>query len=290
MIEFKSPYKQLKRKVNTWCKYTKRLDTYGCGCQHDCKYCYAKSLLNFRGFWNPIEPRMADIYKIKNSIKTLSTSDIVRLGSMTDCFQPYEKIEKNTYKAIMLLNQYKINYLIVTKNSLVSDVIYLKIYDKKLAHFQMTITSTDDKKSFEFENASPPSDRIKSIEKLYELGFDVSVRLSPFIEKYIDYEILNNIKCNKILIEFLKVNPPIRKSFDTDYSEYTLNYGGYNHLQLKRKIELVNKITGFEQKSVGEYVKEHHEYFSNNVNYNKDDCCNLNKRIFETHKQLTLFT
>ncbi len=32
------------------CHYPTRLDTYGCGCAHDCKYCYAKSLLNFRGF------------------------------------------------------------------------------------------------------------------------------------------------------------------------------------------------------------------------------------------------
>ena len=29
------------RKFNTWCLYTQRLDTYGCGCQHDCNYCYA---------------------------------------------------------------------------------------------------------------------------------------------------------------------------------------------------------------------------------------------------------
>lgn len=32
------------------CHYPTRLDTYGCGCSHDCKYCYAKSLLDFRGF------------------------------------------------------------------------------------------------------------------------------------------------------------------------------------------------------------------------------------------------
>ena len=44
---------------------------------------------------------------------------------------------------------------------------------------------------------------------------------------------------------------------------------------LSKKIELVNKINSFSQKSVGEYVISHHEYFKENVNYNKSDCCNL---------------
>ncbi len=287
--EFKSPYKRLNRKVNTWCKYTTRLDTYGCGCQHDCKYCYAKSLLYFRDKWNNKIPRMADIVKIKNKIKRLNKNEVLRMGGMTDCFQPYEEIEKNTYWTIMILNQFKIHYLIVTKSSLVSSDEYIKIYDKTLAHFQITITSTSDKRSAEYENTSPPSERIKSIEKLYKLGFDVSIRLSPYLEKYISPEIINNIKCNKILIEFLKVNPFIKRNFDINYSDYTLKFGGYNHLPLEKKIKLVNKITGFEQVSVGEYVKDHYEYFRDNVNFNKDDCCNLNEIKLDNSKQLLLF-
>jgi DNA repair photolyase len=287
--EFKSPYRKLKRKVNTWCRYTSRLDTYGCGCQHGCEYCYAKALLEFRNKWNTKKPKVANISKIKSKIIRLPRNEVVRMGGMTDCFQPYEKIERVTYNTIIILNQFRISYLIVTKSSLVSDDLYLKIYDKKLAHFQVTITSTDDKKNIEI-GASLPSERIRSVEKLYDLGFDISIRLSPFIEKYIDYEILNSIRCDKILIEFLKVNPAIRKSFNTDYSEYTHKYGGYNHLPLCRKIELVNKITGFNQVSVGEYVKDHYEYFRDNVNYNKQDCCNLNERTFEISKQLELFS
>ena len=47
MKEFKSFYKTIdNRKYNTWCKYTKILDTYGCGCQHDCSYCYARDIAN----------------------------------------------------------------------------------------------------------------------------------------------------------------------------------------------------------------------------------------------------
>lgn len=279
MREFKSFFKTTKdRKFNTWCKYTTRLDTYGCGCQHNCNYCYAKALLNFRGLWNNIEPAIANIKKIENAIKKIPPNTIVKLGGMTDCFMPLEKKQKITYETIKLLNKYKVGYLIVTKSDLVADDEYIKIYDKELAHFQITITFTNDKQALKYEKASLPSKRIKAIEKLQKNDFDVSVRLSPFIEDFINIEIINNIKCDKILIEFLKVNHWIKKWFEINYDKYTLKYGGYEHLQLEEKIRLTKLIKGFKEMSVGEYVKEHYEYFSKNFNYNKNDCCNLKKQ------------
>lgn len=287
MKEFGSFYKSIdNRKFNTWCKYTKRLDTYGCGCQHDCEYCYAKSLLSFRGLWNASEPSGANLVKIKSRIKRLSRNDVIKLGGMTDCFQPLEMKERLTYKTILILNQFKLHYLIVTKSDMVASDEYMEIYDKKLAHFQITITSTERNK---YEKAPAPHKRIKAVEKLQYNGYDVSVRLSPFIEQNINLSILNAIKCDKILIEFLKVNHWVKKWFNIDYSKYTFKYGGYDHLTLDSKINMVNKITGFNQVSVGEYVKDHYLYFRDNVNYNKDDCCNLNKIAFNNHLQLKLF-
>ena len=92
------------------------------------------------------------------------------------------------------------------------------------------------------------------------------------------------------MIEFLKVNHWVKKWFNIDYSPYSLSYGGYDHLQLDHKIKLVSKITGFEQVSVGEYVKDHYEYFRDNVNHNKTDCCNLSNIITQQEiEQTTLF-
>ena len=53
------------------CAYPARLDTYGCGCAHDCSYCYAKSLLDFRGLWNPRAPLAADMAKVRALIPSL---------------------------------------------------------------------------------------------------------------------------------------------------------------------------------------------------------------------------
>lgn len=273
--EFKSFFKKVNGNEGEKCKYNTRLDTYGCGCQHNCNYCYAKSLLEFRNLWDNENPSVADIRKIENKIKKLPAGIILRLGGMTDCFQPLELKERVTYETIKLLNKYNIGYLIVTKSHIVANKDYTDIMRKDLAHIQITVTTTDDKFSLTYEKASIPSKRIKAIEKLQELGFDVQLRLSPFIQEYIDFDILNNVKCDKILVEFLRANHWIRKWFDIDYSKYVIKQSGYMHLDLETKKEMLKRITGFKQISVCEDVTEHYDYWKHNVNNNINDCCNL---------------
>jgi len=290
MNEFKNFYATTThRKFNTWCKRTQRLDTYGCGCAHDCKYCYAKSLLTFRKFWDIKNPKIAYITEIEKKISLLEKNEIIRLGGMTECFQPIELSEGVTFETIKLLNRYRINYLIVTKSDIITFNKYLNIYDKTLAHFQVSITSTSNRLSEKYENSPSTEKRIESIEKLHSLGFDVSIRLSPLIDENINYSKLNKIKCNKILIEFLKANWFIKKTFDIDYTKYSHKYGGYENLELDEKINIVNKIDNFEQVSVGEYVEDHYKYFRDNVNYNKEDCCNVNIAISKQPEQIEMF-
>lgn len=265
--EYRSFYKEVTGNEGNKCHYNKRLDTYGCGCQHDCSYCYAKSLLSFRNLWNEKEPAIADIKKIERKIARLPKGTVIRLGGMTDCFQPIEAQERVTYEVIKLLNQYDIGYLIVTKSDLICD--YMDILDKNLAHIQISITWIPCEKAVSTER------RIKAIETLYANGYDVAVRLSPYMPQFVDYERLNRIKCNKIIIEFLRVNHWIKKWLPLDYTDYTVKQSGYQHLLLDKKIEYLSKVTGFDEVSICEDVTEHYEYWRECVNYNKEDCCNL---------------
>ncbi len=263
------------RKTNTWCRWNDRLDPYGRGCQHDCSYCYAKSLLDFRKMWNAKSPMVCDPVKVARLVAKLPRDKVIRIGGMTDPFQPIERREQVTWLMLRALDKRRVPYLIVTKSDMVAEDKYVRVLDPELAHIQITITSTDDALAATYEHAPAPSRRIAAVEKLAALGYDVQVRLSPFIPEYVDIDRINAIKCDKILIEFLKVSPWIRKWFDIDYTPYTCKCGGYDHLPLERKIELVDRITGFREKSVGEFVPEHHAYFSQHVNANPDDCCNL---------------
>ena len=269
MKEFKSFYKEVTGNEGSKCHYNTRLDTYGCGCQHDCSYCYAKSLLNFRGLWDAKSPSVADLEKIERRIERIPPGTIVRLGGMTDCFQPIEKTMGITRATIMLLNKYEIGYLIVTKSDLICE--YMDVLDKQLAHIQISTTWAPCEKAVSTER------RIKAVETLYDAGFDVAVRLSPYIPQFVDFERLNSIRCNKIIVEFLRVNHWIKQWLPLDYSEYTVKQSGYEHLPLSKKIEYLSKITGFDEVSVCEDVSEHFEYWREAVNRNKDDCCNLKR-------------
>lgn len=276
MKEYKSFFKTVGGNEGNKCHYPTRLDTYGCGCQHDCSYCYAKSLLSFRGLWDAQNPAVADIKKIEKRISRLPKGTVVRLGGMTDCFMPLELKVRNTYKTIELLNKYGIGYLIVTKSSIVGMDDYIGVMDRNLAHIQVTVTTLDDGfyTNHVYERASMPSDRLWAIEKLQDAGIDVAMRLSPLIEEYIDFEKLNNLKFNKVLVEFLRVNHWIERWFKgVDYSKYTLKENGYRHLPLYEKIRILSRITL--PVTVCEDVTEHYEYWKENVNPNKDDCCNL---------------
>ena len=259
------------------CNYSTRLDTYGCGCSHDCSYCYAKSLLDFRKLWNPKAPSVGDIAKIGRDIRKLKPGTVVRLGGMTDCFQPVEKLYRVTYKTIRLLNRRGVEYLIVTKSAIVADDEYMAILDKDLAHIQITVTTLDDKLAATYEKASPPSERVKAILKLQEAGYDVQLRLSPFIPQYIDLEQLSGLGIDRCLVEFLRVNSWIKQWFDIDYSEYTLSQSSYLHLPLAKKKEYISRIKGFKELSVCEDESTAYEYWKEHFNHNPQDCCNLRR-------------
>ena len=275
MSEYKSFFKTVSGNEGSLCLYPTRLDTYGKGCQHNCGYCYAKSLLEFRGLWDNIAPSPADIEKVKRKIHKLPPYvNVLRLGGMTDCFQPLEAKDRVTYEAVKELNKVRIGYLIVTKSALVARSDYMKIYDPSLAHIQVTITATDDEKALEYEHASKVSDRIAAIERLHAAGFDVAIRLPPFIPEFIDIDKINKIKCDKIVVEFLRCNTFIKRNFDIDYSGYTVKSGGYWHLPLEKKLEYLGNIT-IPEVTVCDDVPEHYDYFKKHFNYNPSDCCNL---------------
>lgn len=279
MNEYKSFIKTVKAGEGDRCHYPTRLDPYGCGCQHNCSYYYAKSLLEFRGLWNPCEPRIADIEKIRKAIRKLpKDTKAVRLGGMTDPFQPLEQDVGMTLQTIFLLNEAKIPYLIVTKSALIADPVYIKHMDRNLAHIQISVTCTDDNLAQTYENASPPSKRLEALHILQNRGFDVQLRLSPYLEQNIDPAVLNKYHPQKAVVEFLRINHWILKWFPVNEALYTENSGGYKHLPLGEKIRELDTLTKAmpdTRFTVCEDEPKAYDYWQRNFNPNPDDCCDL---------------
>lgn len=159
--EYKSFFKTINSSHASLCMYPTRIDSYGCGCSHDCKFCYAKGHLEFRKLWFPKSPRIADIVKIKRKIQTLPAGSIVRMGGMTDCFQPPELDQKVSLEIFKALNERHVGYL--TKSPIVSYPYYLDVLDKELAHIQVFVTCLNHELSRRYEKAFPPDQRNKAI-------------------------------------------------------------------------------------------------------------------------------
>ena len=102
---------------------------------------------------------------------------------------------------------------------------------------------------------------------------------TPYIPEFVNLDILNAVKCDKIQVEFLRVNSWIMKWFGdmVDFEPYTVKQSGYRHLPLETKKELIKGITGFPQVSVCEDESEAYEYWTHNFNPNPEDCCNLRR-------------
>lgn len=88
------------------------------------------------GEWDPQKPKIADTWRIENRINRgeLKEGDIVRLGGLTDCFQPAELKYRTTLETIKILNKYNIGYLIVTKSHLVANDEYIEVMPKVTPH------------------------------------------------------------------------------------------------------------------------------------------------------------
>lgn len=275
--EYKSFFKTVTGAEGQKCYYPTRLDTYGKGCFYNCAYCYAKQLLDFRKLWHPDNVGVADIDKIRRTIsRKLNEGDVVRLGGMTDCFQPAEELNNVTYETIKALNKAKVHYLIVTKSDMIISDKYIDILDMDLAHIQVSVPTDNDYVLNATDNAPKFIRRVNTIETLQDYGFDVALRLSPFLYETCDYDVINAIDVDKCLVEFLRVKPSMESSLKDyiTFENYTHKEGGYRHLDLNKKLDVLSNLE-FDEITVCDDVDEHYNFFKENINHNPNDCCNL---------------
>lgn len=259
------------------CLYPIRLDVYGKGCETNCPYCYARSLLDFRGNWHPEEPAVASKDDVIKALKDIEPNTILRLGGMTDPFQTCEMKYGMNRWLIQELNERGIGYLIVTKNARVTEC--MDIMDKDLAHIQISYTHSEGLAPPDFEHASKPKERLDAIERLYHEGFDVALRLSPYIPQIVDLNQVINCDCDKVLVEFLRASAMVKKKMPWyDFSAWNQKEGSYNQLSLSAKKMLLKPLIASGKKiSVCEDYTPHYRWFKENVNYDKEDCCMIRK-------------
>jgi hypothetical protein len=153
-VVYKGMMKLLEAQDCTQCFHRFELDTYGRGCVHNCAYCYAKSYLSIRRYWNEPMPFPVDIAAIRKIFATVFETSKpskframlerrvpLRLGSMSDAFMWMDKKYRVTLELLKILRFYRYPYLIFTRSDLVADEEYRQAMDPHLASIQMSLSS-----------------------------------------------------------------------------------------------------------------------------------------------------
>lgn len=310
------------------CFYPVRADSYYKGCNHNCVYCFSRATGSRFNKWriNNIEGiDIKDFQKLlikafegngeSKECNIIRSKIPVRLGGITDSFQPCEMKKRITLELIKLLNSYDYPYLIVTKSSVVSNDEYLKVIRKDLAYVQISITTLNEEYAKKLEpNASSIEQRIKSLECLVNEGIYTAARVSPLIpifpDGYLSHKIystnlvscfsfeliekLCSVKPNTILIEFLRVSPMIKKILlENNINEILGLYNNYSkkgkdgtlHFSLEEKECYCERIYEIcKQNNIDFSICEDREYdYFKKYWANKLDCCNGLNRIFKVN-------
>ena len=194
MVEFKSPSRIIGGEKGSHCHYPVQIDHYGNGCENNCVYCYAHSLLGFRNHWNPSDPAESDISKIRKIFSDAFDKDKntkwasiikkripVRIGGMTDPFTDKERYSRKMMDLLEVLWDYDYPCIIFTKNALVADPEYIQWYGPS-TYIQLTITSLNQDLVNKVEpNASSTLERLDAAEILHSEGVRTGVRIAPII-------------------------------------------------------------------------------------------------------------
>ncbi|RLJ07076.1 MAG: radical SAM protein [Candidatus Aenigmatarchaeota archaeon] len=168
------------------------------GCEHACKYCYAKFMRKWYnygkwGSWVIVKENMPDIVKMEN------VKGEVYMSSVSDPYQPVEKKLEITRKILENMNK-SIKLGILTKSYLVlRDIEIFKEFND--IEVGLSINNFEGSTKKEVELFSPNNKkRMEALKTLYENGIKNYAFISPIIPHLTDVEEL--IKETKSFTDF----------------------------------------------------------------------------------------
>jgi len=175
------------------------------GCTHGCTYCYAKTI--DRNHPQSMWGEFVDIKHYQNTFIPKGTgSKSLFFSSMTDPYQPIEKVMNLTQSILESIQYSDLSISFLTKSDLiVRDIDILK----NIKHLEVgfSLSLLDEDASILESNATPTSKRIEALKQLNAAGITTYVFISPIIP-YISqpFWILDQIKNHVNYVMFDTLN------------------------------------------------------------------------------------
>ena len=220
------------------------------GCMHQCKYCYAPSILRIsRDEWE-------QTVKIKRNIPTILSKELrtkkpgnVGISTVTDPYQPIEKTYQLTHYCLEVLKKYDFPISIQTRSDLViQDKDLIEQFSK--AELMVSIgTLNDSHRKLLEPNSSSIPDRLKILKIFSDSNVKTSVFFGPIyptikedeIPKIMDLFIDLNV--SEIMIDNLHLKPGIIKPIQDAIkgNERIENFFTYNYMKEQPKYQIIRK-------------------------------------------------
>lgn len=172
-----------KNKSTDWFGNDYNMNLYR-GCCHGCIYCDSRSECYQIENFDTVRAKKNAPEILRDELRRKVRTGIIGMGAMSDPYNPFEKTERLTEKALMLIDAYGFGVTVDTKSALITrDIsLYKQIAEHSPALCKMTITATDDKLSKLIEpNVSPSSERFEALEKLSSAGLFTGIVMSPVL-------------------------------------------------------------------------------------------------------------
>lgn len=171
------------KKDTSWFGIDYNMNIYK-GCNHGCIYCDSRSECYRIDHFDTVRAKENALSIIENELRRKVKHGVIGTGSMSDPYNPCERVHELTRQALGLVNQYQYGISIATKSNLIerdADVLQqIKKHSPVLC--KITITSYDDALSQKIEpNVAPSSHRFAAIEKLSDVGIFTGVLMLPIL-------------------------------------------------------------------------------------------------------------
>ena len=170
--------------------YREQTEWFGChynmnlyrGCCHGCIYCDSRSECYGIDDFDHVRAKKDALDTLERELRSKRRVGIVHTGSMSDPYNPFEKTELLTRRALEKIARYGFGIVIATKSDLVvRDIpILQRIQAYQPAAVNITITAAQDQLSRQIEPFAPPSSRrFDALYKLSGAGITAGVLLMP---------------------------------------------------------------------------------------------------------------
>lgn len=154
------------------------------GCQHGCRYCYARFIKKFSRHPEPwgefVDVKMNAAELLSTEIKKKKRGN-VWVSGLCDPYQPLESTYQLTRKCLEILADHDWHAIIQTRSSMVlRDLDVLK----KMSHVEvgLSITTADDSIRKLFEPDAPPiKERLNTLNELHHSGLRTFAMIAPIL-------------------------------------------------------------------------------------------------------------